>query len=408
MWARKRLDIGWSDLASGLLHCCIPHNLSALQERVEAAWSDSGDALACLSVRSGFDLLLDAWKFPAGSEVLMSALTIHDMPRIVEQHGLIPVPVDIDVDDLSPNMESLQQAITPASRAIVVAHLFGSRVPLEPILQVAKHHGLKVVEDCAQAFDGRYRGHSAADASLFSFGAIKTATALQGEIVRARDRDLLERIRRCQAEHAQQKSSQSFRRVLKYSALKALSYRPMFRALFRVLRATGCDVDRMLNRTARGFPGPDLLRQIRCRPSPPLLALLERRLRTFDESRLSQRIAKGERLAELLGDGVPRPGRLAAAHSHWVFPILADEPQRIIAALRQAGFDATQGQSMCVVPAPADRTELFPAAAAGILAQAVYLPFSADMPLEAIERMAAVVRDAVASRGETGFQCTAH
>ena len=398
MWARKRLDIDWSDLAFGLLHCCIPRNLSALQARVESAWSDSGNALACLSVRSGFDLLLDAWEFPAGSEVLLSALTIHDMPRIVEQHGLIPVPVDIDVDRLAPSLASLQQAITPASRAIVVAHLFGSRVPLEPILQVAKHHGLMVVEDGAQTFDGGYRGHSAADASLFSFGAIKTATALQGAIVRARDRDLLERMRRRQAEYAQQKSSQFFRRLLKYAALKALSSRPLFGLLFHTLRAAGCDTDRMLNRMARGFPGLDLLPQIRRRPSPPLLALLERRLRTFDELRLSQRVARAERLAELLGDGVPRPGSLAASHSHWVFPVLAEKPQRLIAALRRAGFDATQGQSMCVVPTPADRPELFPIAAARILAQAVYLPFYADMPLAAIERMAAVVRGAMVGR----------
>lgn len=406
MWTRKRLDIGWSDLAFGLGHCCTSHDLSILQERVEAACSDSGDALACLSVRSGFDLLLDAWDFPAGSEVLMSALTIHDMPRIVEQHGLIPVPVDIDADDLSPNRESLRRAIGPASRAIVVAHLFGSRAPLEPVLEAAKRHGLVVVEDCAQAFDGHCRGRPGTDASLFSFGAIKTATALQGAIVRVPDRELLKRMRCRQGEHGRQTSHEFSRRLLKYAGLKALSYRPLFGVLFHALRAIGCDVDRVLNRMARGFPGPDLLRQIRRRPSSPLLALLERRLRTFDESRLSQRIAKAQRLAGLL-EGVPRLGRLAASHTHWVFPVLADEPQRLIGALRKAGFDATQGQSMCVVPAPAGRPELFPATATRILAQTVYLPFYADMPQEEIERMAAVVREAMVGR-EQSVGCPGH
>lgn len=59
MWARKRLDIGWSDLAFGLWNCWVPHDLSTLQRRVEAAWSKQENTLACLSVRSGFDLLLD-------------------------------------------------------------------------------------------------------------------------------------------------------------------------------------------------------------------------------------------------------------------------------------------------------------------------------------------------------------
>ncbi len=391
MWARKRLDIGWSDLAFGLLQCCVERDLLALQRRVEAAWSDSGDALVCLSVRSGFDLLLDAWELPAGSEVLMSALTIGDMPRIVEEHSLVPIPVDLDVDHLAPRVESLERAITPATRAVVVAHLFGNRIPLEPILQVARRHGLLVVEDYAQAFDGRCRGHPAVDASLFSFGVIKTATALHGAILQVRDREVLKRIRRRQADYPAQKAASFLKRILKCAALKAVSARPVFGMLFLALLAARCDVDRLLNRAARGFPGPDLLRQIRQRPSPPLLALLERRLRKFDDSRLAQRTAKGQLLAKRLGNSVTSPGNSAAIHSHWVFPILADDPPRVIAVLRKAGFDATQGSSMCVVRAPPGRPELFPVVAAELLNRILYLPFHADMPVAAIERMAKVV-----------------
>ena len=68
MWVRKRLDIRWSDLAFGLLHAWLPADRWAAQRRVESAWSDSEGALACLSVRSGFDLLLSALALPPGSE----------------------------------------------------------------------------------------------------------------------------------------------------------------------------------------------------------------------------------------------------------------------------------------------------------------------------------------------------
>ena len=99
MIPRKRLDIGWSDLLYGMRCCLGAGDPARVRERIERAWSSEGTegaGLACLSVRSGFDALLAVLAFPPGSEVLMSALTIRDMTRIVEEHGLIPVPVDLD------------------------------------------------------------------------------------------------------------------------------------------------------------------------------------------------------------------------------------------------------------------------------------------------------------------------
>ena len=55
-----------------------------------------------LSVRTALDLLLEAWALPRGSEVLMSAVTIPDMVAIVRHHGLVPVPVDLDMRRLAP------------------------------------------------------------------------------------------------------------------------------------------------------------------------------------------------------------------------------------------------------------------------------------------------------------------
>ena len=139
-------------------------------------------------MRTGFDLWLQSLALPPGSEVLVSAITIRDMVRIIEAHGLVPVPVDVNPEDLSVNVESLRRAVSPRTRAILVAHLFGTRPPLEPILEIARQHNLLVAEDCAQAFAGRhFTGHPEADISMFSFGSIKTATALGGAIVRVRD-----------------------------------------------------------------------------------------------------------------------------------------------------------------------------------------------------------------------------
>jgi perosamine synthetase len=392
MWVRKRLDIGWSDLAVGLLRTAVPAPRQAAQQRVEAIWSASGDCLACLSVRSGLDLLLAALEYPPGSEILMSAMTIPDMARIVEHHRLVPVPVDLDLDTLGPDLESLRRGITPASRAIVVAHLCGGRLGLGPVVALARKHGLLVVEDCAQAFAGLgYAGDPEADVSMFSFGPIKTATALGGAMFRVRDRETLKRMRSRQADRPIQKRRTYLCRLLKYSAFKALSQPMAYGMLVRAWRAMGRDYDRLVNGSVRGFPGPDFFDRIRQQPSSPLLSVLGRRLRTYDRVRLELRAAKGDRLSRLLNGSVLCAGRASTPHNCWVFPIAVDNPLEVIAALRQAGFDATQGHSMCVVSPPQDRPRLAAHRAAAVLAKIVYLPIYPEIPDDALEVMSRVV-----------------
>jgi len=392
MWARKRLDVGWTDLAFGLLHACLPADRWAAQRRVERAWSGSGDALACLSVRSGFDLLLGALALPPGSEVLVSAITIRHMVEIIEHHGLVPIPVDLDVDRLAPRMDVMRRAVTPATRAVLVAHLFGSRIPLEPILALAEKHGLLVIEDCAQAFAGaQYQGHPRADVSMFSFGTIKKATALGGAVLTVRDPRLLQQMRLRQASYPVQSRRSYVRRLLKYGALKAWSSRVAFGVLISALRAMGRDPDRAINGSVRGFRTGGLLERIRQRPSAPLLAVLERRLRTFDVHRLEDQREKGELLARLLNHRVACPAATVVPHTHWVFPILVDHPKQVLAGLRQAGFDATQGQSLWVVAPPRDRPWLEPTAARDVLSHVVFLPLYPEMSTRAIRRMAQVV-----------------
>jgi dTDP-4-amino-4,6-dideoxygalactose transaminase len=107
MYSRKRFDIGWTDLLAGLAACTSRAGGEHAAARVER-WFDggSGDALACLSVRSGLDLYLEQIALPHGSEVLMSALTIPDMARVVAKHGLVVVPVDVDPGTLAPRPEA--------------------------------------------------------------------------------------------------------------------------------------------------------------------------------------------------------------------------------------------------------------------------------------------------------------
>jgi dTDP-4-amino-4,6-dideoxygalactose transaminase len=392
MWSRKRIDIGWFDLAAGALACLYARRGPA-QSRLEHIWSPQGDSMACLSVRSGLDLLLEALRLAPGSEVLVSAVTIPDMPRILEAHGLIPVPVDVQAETMAPSVEQWRAAITPQTRAILVAHLFGGRGDLEPLLEVAQAHGLAVWEDCAQAFDGQYRGHAQADVSFFSFGPIKTATALGGALVRVQDAALLDAMRRIQAAWPVQSRWAFFCRVMKYSCLKALSQRAAFALFVRLLRLARLNHDRVLNRAVRGFAGPGFFARIRRQPSGPLLTLLARRVRRFRQDMLARRARLGRLLLQQLSPNVAAPGSAQHEHSFWVFPVLCNDPRRLIDRLWAAGFDATQGESMHAVPPPQGRAAQSPNLAQRLLESIVFLPCYAEMTEKAVRQMAMIVQE---------------
>jgi len=410
MIPRKRLDIGWGDIAFGIRRCLSGGDGEAAREWLENSWpSDRATpvaraapaasagpvaraGLACLSVRSGFDALLQALDFPEGSEVLVSAVTIRDMPRIVEEHGLVPVPVDLDMRSLAVRPEALARAVTPKTKAILVAHVFGSRAPLEPVIRVAKERNLVVFEDCAQAYTADdYRGHPASDVSMFSFGPIKTATALGGGILCFRDAGLRDKTRECQSTWPTQGPRRFLKRLWKYAYLIALSYRPAYSLFVAGCHAFGKNHDQIIAGSVRGFAGSDFFAGIRQKPSAPLLALLERRLKQADQRVVAKRVARAQQAISLM-PALKRPGDQAAFHSHWVFPILHAAPEELISYLWSRGFDATRGaSSMAVVEPPADRPETEPAEARQAFAQLLYLPVYGGLSPRDVQRLANAV-----------------
>ena len=395
MWISKRLDASWTDLVYGLTACFVPGRRAAKARAVEECWSAEGEGLVTLSVRSGFDLLLSAVELPTGSEVIFSALTIADMPRIVEHHGLVAIPIDIDRETTQPRVDALPAAVTRNTRAIVVTHLYGGRLDVEPIVAFARTRGLMVIEDCAQAFAGPgYTGHPDSDVAMFSFGPIKTATALGGGLLRVRDANLLARMRQRQREYAVQPTGGYVGRLLKYALLHAVSGPVTYGAILALLRAVGVDHDRLVHRLTRSFSGVEFIARIRRQPCVALLRMLHRRLRE-DPAPLARRVADGDALQRRLGATVTCPGGSLTPHHYWVFPILVPEPKRLIRALREAGFDATEGRSFDVVQDPPGSGGDSTTQAKDILSHVVYLPFYPEMSRRGWVRMAQVLTDEV-------------
>ena len=282
--------------------------------------------------------------------------------------------------------------MTPRTRVLVVAHLFGTRVDLAPLAEAARRHGLLLVEDCAQSFRGPGDdGDPLADVSLFSFGAIKTATALAGAIVRVRDPELAARMRALQADGGVQRRREYATRVLRFLTLVLISRPRLYYAFEQALALRGRDLDDVVTTAVRGFRA-DLIPRIRRRPCLPLLALIERRLRRFDRGRLEARTQLARRVTSALPQ-VERPGARALGAPDWVFPVLTDEPERLRAELRRAGFDtSTATTSIAAVPAAPDRPELAPTRAESMLARVIFLPVYPELCDDEAEALADAVK----------------
>lgn len=393
MWVRTQLKIGWGDLLSGLAASFTTAERLREIRRAEAYFSSSGDTIATYSVRSGFDLLLQALELKPGDEVIFSALNVRGMVKIVREAGLVPVPVDLDLAHMGPSVERLKAALTKRSRVFVAAHLFGTRLDLDPLFALAKAHGLVTVEDCAQAFNGRnYPGSAAADLNMFSFGPIKTATALGGALIRVRDPGLRDRMRGIQSHYPVQPEAKQRKRILQFMGLKLVTARLVLAAIYRFYNAKGEDYEDKLADRVRDVAPLKTAKNMRFQPSVTMLHLMNRRLARFDMEQVSARQRKGERLSGLIGTSVVQPAQANAHHDYWVFPLLVSEPRKFIEALRREGFDAADLPRSQHIAAPQDRPGLDPKTAAAALRDLIVVPCYEAMSDRELVRQAAVIK----------------
>jgi perosamine synthetase len=261
MYARHRLDISVEDIAFGVLSYSRRLNREKLEGEVLRLCSLEEEGLVCFSVRSGWDLWLGAQGLRAGDEVLVSAVTHPDMVRIISEHGLRAVPVDIDPGTLTPRPCMLEAAFTLRTRVVLVAHLFGGRMDLGGVAKFARDRGLLLVEDCAQAFKGLERmGDPLADVSMYSFGTLKTSTALGGAILRVRDREVLDRMRWIQASYPSQGRRGYLKKLLKVLGLVAVSRPGLYGLLARACRRLGSDLDALRAAARDAFQEAKVLR----------------------------------------------------------------------------------------------------------------------------------------------------
>jgi dTDP-4-amino-4,6-dideoxygalactose transaminase len=156
-------------------------------------------SLAVNSATAGLHLALEALGIGPGDEVITTTHTFTATAEVVRYLGADVVLVDIDPVTLCIDVNAVEAAITPRTKAVIPVHYGGLAADMQALLPLARKHGLKVVEDAAHALPttcgGKLVGTLESDACVFSFYANKTITTGEGGMVVTRDAALAARVK---------------------------------------------------------------------------------------------------------------------------------------------------------------------------------------------------------------------
>ncbi|RME40991.1 MAG: DegT/DnrJ/EryC1/StrS family aminotransferase, partial [Planctomycetota bacterium] len=171
-------------------------------ESLEKALAERVGVPHAVGVSSGTDALLCtlmAMGIGPGDEVIVPTFTFFATAGSVARLGAVPVFVDVDPRTFNLDPEAVSAAVTSKTKAVIVVHLFGQCADMDAIDSIAREHGLRVIEDAAQAIDARYQDRPACslgDAACLSFYPTKNLGGFgEGGMVFTRDDELAEAVR---------------------------------------------------------------------------------------------------------------------------------------------------------------------------------------------------------------------
>lgn len=129
-------------------------------EKEFASWAGVEHAIALANGTVALDLALKALEIGSGDEVIVTPRTFLASVSSIVNAGAVPVFADVDQDSQNITAATIREVLTPRTRAVICVHLAGWPCDMDPIMALAEEHGLKVIEDCAQAHGGVYKGRS--------------------------------------------------------------------------------------------------------------------------------------------------------------------------------------------------------------------------------------------------------
>lgn len=162
-----------------------------------AAFHGVPHAISVCNGTAALHLALLARDIGPGDEVIVPNLTFAASANVILHCGATPVLADVTPDTWTLDAGHVRKLITPRTRAIMPVHLYGHPANMDPLLELAEHHGLFIVEDNAEALGAEYRGRKTGtmgDTGCFSFFANKVITTGEGGMITCRDEALARKI----------------------------------------------------------------------------------------------------------------------------------------------------------------------------------------------------------------------
>lgn len=193
--------------------CLDDGEIEAVQKALQSGWLTTGPltsefqtcfaeyvghshALGLSSCTAGLFLALKLYEIGPGDEVIVPTITFAATANVVEHLGAKPVFVDVDPETGLISPEKVEEAITPATKAVLVVHLYGQSADNEALRDIATRHSLKIIADCAHATETRVGDKHVsdwADAAAFSFYATKNLAVGEGGMLVTNSEEFYER-----------------------------------------------------------------------------------------------------------------------------------------------------------------------------------------------------------------------
>ncbi len=167
-------------------------NARAFQEEF-AAWNGNQHAIYTNSGTAALHMGLVACDVGAGDHVLVTSYSWSSSATCVIHHNAIPIFVDIDFDTINIDVNKIEAAITPRTKAIVVVHLHGLAVDMDRVMAIARKHNLKVIEDACQAHGALFKGRKVGTlghCAAFSFNQNKCLCTGEGGMFVTNDEEM--------------------------------------------------------------------------------------------------------------------------------------------------------------------------------------------------------------------------
>ncbi|RKY03542.1 UDP-4-amino-4,6-dideoxy-N-acetyl-beta-L-altrosamine transaminase, partial [Candidatus Poribacteria bacterium] len=167
-------------------------------ERMFAEYIGAKHAVALSSCTAGLELALEVLGIGPGDEVITTPLTFSATANVIVHRGARPVFADIELPSMNIDPNEIERRITPKTKAIIPVHFAGRPCRMDDIMDIARRHGLFVIEDAAHAIEAWYRGRkigTIGDMTCFSFYATKNLTTAEGGMVTTENDEWAEEIR---------------------------------------------------------------------------------------------------------------------------------------------------------------------------------------------------------------------